>query len=107
MGYVQLWLAENMLRSAQAPVELKPAAPTIAGRSSEVLTEDSPANFDWPLVNKAEQLLRRHVHFFLQRNSFARGLEQRMREETATDLFEWIDHLALSASEEDSLRQAG
>jgi hypothetical protein len=63
--------------------------------------------FDWPLAYEGEKLLRDRMELFLQRNGFARQLAQRMRDETATDLFEWIDHLALDPGDELPLRQAG
>src|SRR5260370_35754776 len=63
--------------------------------------------FDWPLAYEAEQLLRRRVEAFLDSSTFARRLAQRMREETGTDFFEWIDHLVLAPTEEPALRQAG
>jgi hypothetical protein len=84
-------------RPARKPV--KTAAPP---RSS------SPAlPFDWPLANEAEQFLRERIALFLKRNTFARLLADRMREETGTDLFEWTDHLVLAASEAQALRQVG
>jgi len=63
--------------------------------------------FDWPLAYEAEQLLRRRVEAFLDSSTLARRLAQRMREETGTDFFEWIDHLVLAPTEEPALRQAG
>ncbi len=51
--------------------------------------------FDWPLAYEAEKLLRRRLKSFLLRHSFARQLDRRLRLETATDLFDWIDHLVL------------
>jgi len=63
--------------------------------------------FDWPLANEAETFLRRRIETFLQQNTFARQLAQRMREESGTDFFEWIDHLALSPSDEPALCEAG
>ena len=62
--------------------------------------------FDWPLANKAEELLRRHIDSFLEVNSFARALAQRMRIDTGTDLLEWTDHLVLSSDEETTLLAA-
>src|SRR6266699_2185976 len=63
--------------------------------------------FDWPLAYDAEQLLRRRVEAFLDSSTLARRLAQRMREETGTDFFEWIDHLVLAPTEEPALREAG
>jgi hypothetical protein len=63
--------------------------------------------FDWPLAFDAEKFLRQRMDSFLERNSFARHLAGRMREETGTDFFEWIDHLALEAEAEQKLRTLG
>lgn len=63
--------------------------------------------FDWPLANKAEELLRAQVDSFLKANSFARRLADRMRLETGTDLLEWTDYLVLSPDEETGLLGAG
>jgi hypothetical protein len=63
--------------------------------------------FDWPLAFDAENLLRQHVETFLQHNGFARQLRQRMRQETGTDFFEWIDHIALPVEAEAALRGLG
>src|SRR5438067_13845334 len=64
-------------------------------------------SFDWPLANEAEAFLRRRVESFLEQNPFAQHLAKRMRDETATDFFEWIDHLALSPDDEPILREIG
>ena len=66
-----------------------------------------PLPFDWPLANEAEQYLRRRIESFLERNTFARWLAERMRGETGTDFFEWIDHLVLTPGEEKPLLAAG
>jgi hypothetical protein len=63
--------------------------------------------FDWPLAFDAENFLRRSLGAFLDGNSFARRLAARMRDETGTDFFEWIDHLALHAENEKPLRDFG
>jgi hypothetical protein len=63
--------------------------------------------FDWPLAHEAEQFLRERIALFLKRNTFARQLADRMRDETGTDLFEWADHLVLAPGEEKVLREAG
>src|SRR5439155_19971226 len=42
-----------------------------------------------------------------QRNGFARRLADRMASETGTDFFEWIDHVVLSATEENALSETG
>ena len=63
--------------------------------------------WDWPLAFDAEKFLRGRAGVFLERNSFARNLARRMREETGTDFFEWIDSMALERGDETPLRQAG
>jgi hypothetical protein len=74
----------------------------------ESLEDRNPRQaFDWPLANEAEALLRGYIGGFLKQNSFARGLAERMRKETGTDLFEWTDHLVVSPQEETALRAAG
>lgn len=70
-------------------------------------TTSLPPRFDWPLAYEAEKLLRQHITGFLEKNSFARRLAQRMRDETGTDFFEWVDHLVLSSAEEPALRAVG
>jgi len=66
-----------------------------------------PLPFDWPLANEAEQFLRRQIGSFLARNSFARQLAGRMRNETGTDFFEWVDHLVVPPGEEKALCAVG
>src|SRR5437899_3307331 len=63
--------------------------------------------FDWPLANDAEALLRRYITTFLAQNSFARNLADRMRDETGTDFFEWVDHIVVAPSEKSALIEAG
>ncbi len=70
-------------------------------------TNAAPRQFDWPLANEAETLVRDYIKAFLERNGFARRLADRMRDETGTDFFEWIDHLIVPPSEEGALKQAG
>ena len=65
-----------------------------------------PRRFDWPLAQEAEDFLRGRIDSFLEHNRSARHLAKRMREETGTDFFEWVDHLVLSPAEEPALRRA-
>jgi hypothetical protein len=65
------------------------------------------AHFDWPLAEPAEKRLRQYVSDFLEQNAFARNLARRLREETATDFFEWVDHLVLPPEHEQELLAAG
>jgi len=64
-------------------------------------------HFDWPLAFEAEKFLRQRMDWFLERNSFARQLAGRMRDETGTDFFEWIDHIVLDSEDEAALRELG
>lgn len=63
--------------------------------------------FDWPVCHEAEHLLATCIEAFLLRNSFARRLADRMRDETGTDFFEWVDHLVLSPEHAKVLSSAG
>lgn len=64
-------------------------------------------DFDWPLADDAEQLLRMRLENFLDRNGFARHLSQSMLDLTGTDFFEWIDHFILPAEDAEKLQAAG
>lgn len=66
-----------------------------------------PETFDWPLANEAERFLREHLARFCRHNAFAAELSRRMEAETATDLFEWVDHLGLGVQERNALEAAG
>src|ERR1700744_5822896 len=66
-----------------------------------------PKRFDWPLAFPAEKFLVERIQHFLAQNSFAKKLADRMRDETGTDFFEWIDHLVLSTADEAELREVG
>lgn len=66
-----------------------------------------PKNFDWPLAYEGEKFIRGRLDEFLANNSFARELAARMRDETGTDFFEWVDHLVLSPDDETALVKAG
>jgi hypothetical protein len=63
--------------------------------------------FDWPLAFPAETFLRKRIDDFLLRNSFAKQLAERMRTETGTDFFEWVDHLTLPIHDEKGLLDLG
>ncbi len=75
--------------------------------SRSPLPENSAAQFDWPLAYDAEQLLGRMIEAFLRHNGFARDLAARMRDETGTDFYEWVDHLVLAPEHAAELRAAG
>src|SRR6266436_804386 len=63
--------------------------------------------FDWPLCYEAEEFILGELAEFTSRNSFARELERRMREETGTLLIDWVDHLLLAPGSEARLRDLG
>ncbi len=65
------------------------------------------SKFDWPLCYEAENFILGRIDAFLERNSFARALAQRMRDETGTLILDWTDHLLLPASDEKALRDVG
>jgi hypothetical protein len=75
--------------------------------SSSSSPAKSPGQFDWPLAYEAERLLRRFIDAFLERNSFARRLAERMRDETGTDFYEWVDHLVLTSEHAAELDAVG
>jgi hypothetical protein len=70
-------------------------------------TVSLPKNFDWPLAYEGEKFIRARLADFLANNSFARQLAVRMRDETGTDFFEWVDHLVLSPDDETALVKSG
>jgi hypothetical protein len=57
--------------------------------------ESSTGPFDWPLCYEAEQVVSGYIRVYLEGNNFARGLAERMREETGTGCFDWVDHVVL------------
>jgi hypothetical protein len=63
--------------------------------------------FDWPLCYEAGQLLGGYIEAFLNRNAFARRLAERMRDETGTEFFEWVDHIVLPPAHAGALRAVG
>ena len=66
-----------------------------------------PKRFDWPLAFPAENFLAGRIGEFLATNPFAEKLAVRMRDETGTDFFEWVDHVVLSPNDETALRATG
>lgn len=64
-------------------------------------------SYDWPLAYEAEAWLGRRIEVFLTRNLSAAGLAGRMRAETGTDFYEWVDHLVLESGCEAELRAVG
>src|SRR4029453_6458747 len=75
---------------------------------SETQTPTETENqFNWPLCYEAENLLLDRINAFLEQNSFARILSERMRDETGTLFLDWVDHMVVSPSDEAALRDAG
>jgi len=66
-----------------------------------------PGAFNWPLAYEAEHFLRGEIETFLARHGGARRLAERMRDETGTDFYEWVDHLVLGPGREAELRAVG
>jgi hypothetical protein len=76
--------------------------------STATLAEkESEKKFDWPLCYEAENFLLERIDAFLQKNTFARVLSDRMREETGTLFLDWVDHLHLPEADEKVLRDLG
>jgi hypothetical protein len=63
--------------------------------------------FEWPLCYDAENFILGRIDAFTERNSFARTLATRMRDETGTLILDWTDYLLLPASDEAALRATG
>ena len=80
------------------------AHPTVSESSATTPLEQ---RFDWPVCYETERLLLGHLEAFLARNRFARQLAERMRTETGTLLFDWIDYLVVPTGEGSALRKAG
>jgi hypothetical protein len=68
---------------------------------------ESEKKFDWPLCYEAENFLLERIGAFLQKNTFARVLSDRMRDETGTLFLDWVDHLHLPEADEKVLRDLG
>ncbi len=56
------------------------------------------SKFEWPLCYEAENFILSRIDAFMERNSFARTLSSRMRDETGTLILDWTDYLLLPAS---------
>jgi hypothetical protein len=67
----------------------------------------SDSAFDWPLAYDAETVLRRFIVSFLERNRFAMELAGRMRADTGTDFYEWVDHFTVGPEAIDELLNVG
>jgi len=93
-----------MSTASKTNPEPRPPAPSAADQRA---SSSAPGRFDWPLANEAESLLRQYMTVFLEQHAFAKRLADRMRDQTGTDFFEWIDHLVLAPAEEPALLEAG
>jgi hypothetical protein len=65
------------------------------------------AAFDWPLAYEAEQFLRDQIERLLAQHAGARRLAERMRDETGTDFYEWVDHVVVGPGGEEAMRAVG
>jgi len=83
------------------------SSPTDISGGAAASAPYDPKRFDWPLAFPAEKFLVGRISEFLSVNSFAQKLSARMRDETSTDFFEWVDHLVLSPDDEVELRATG
>src|SRR5947209_8899598 len=63
--------------------------------------------FQWERQPAAEKFVRRTVEAFLAGNPTAAALARRMREETGTRFIDWIDEIALPATDEVRAELAG
>ncbi|MBV8585437.1 MAG: hypothetical protein JO308_04050, partial [Verrucomicrobia bacterium] len=68
------------------------------------MTESS---FDWPLAYPAEETLRGWAEAFLLRNHWTQSFADRLKSETGTDFFEWIDHLTVGPEQKERLEDLG
>ncbi len=75
------------------------------------ITLQAPAEtenqFNWPLCYEAENFILKRVEAFTEKNSSARELSRRMRDETGTLILDWVDYLLLPTSDEKALRETG
>jgi len=85
-----------MDRSNTAQLEMKNSA-----------SGEEERRFDWPVCYEAEALLSEQIDAVLKRNSFARRLAERLRQETGTLLLDWTDHVEVTPHNEAAFRAAG
>src|SRR5947207_1342621 len=74
---------------------------------SEQQATAAEKRFEWPLCYEAENFVLERINAFTERNSFARTLATRMRDETGTLILDWTDYLLLPASDEAAAREIG
>src|SRR2546423_347525 len=70
-------------------------------------TTEAETRFEWPLCYEAENFIISRIDAFTEKNSFARELSRRMRDETGTLILDWTDYLLLPTSDEKALRETG
>src|SRR5882672_290550 len=119
-GFTAAFPVANSSRTAHCPVPMKsPPASLLEERS--ILPTNEPQQsaqtaqttttrekrFDWPLCYDAENFILNQIASFLDRNTFASKLAERMRVETGTLMVDWVDYLVQSAAEEEALRNIG
>lgn len=64
--------------------------------STSDFLKPAPKEYRWPQCSEADAFLRERVDQFLSGHSFAHNLSERMRKETNTEFFAWVDHLLLA-----------
>jgi hypothetical protein len=77
---------------------------TLKEKQAETAAEK---RFEWPLCYEAENFILERIDAFTERNSLARTLATRLRDETGTLILDWTDYLLLPASDEAGLRATG
>ena len=80
---------------------------TTATLNESPAATEAEKRFEWPLCYDAENFILARIDAFAERNSFARTLATRMRDETGTLILDWTDYLLLPASDEAELRTTG
>ena len=67
------------------------------------------STFDWALFPKAEFFIQNEIDKFLSKNNLAATLVNEVQQKTSTRIFDWVDHLVVSADEvdEDDLFKLG
>ena len=69
-----------------------------AGRAKKVADAGSEKDFDWELHPDLERFVLSQVERFLNSNSFAKQLSDKMLLQTSTKFVDWIDYISLSDS---------
>jgi len=79
----------------------------MSDRTAPTDKQEAERRFDWPVCHEAEQFLLDHIAHFLERNTFARELAQRMQNETGTLLLDWMDSISLPSIDEEVVAKLG